>query len=154
MLTAVTASIEVEQVIAAPIQAVWDDIARLETHVEWMADAERITFLSDRRNGAGTRMAVLTRVGPLRTTDLMEFVAWEPPHRMAIRHEGLVTGTGEFVLSEIDESTTRFRWSERLTFPAYLGGALGARVGARVLAAVWRRNLRRLAERFRDRAPG
>ncbi len=154
MLAGVTASIVVEQVIAAPIRAVWDDIARLETHTEWMADAERIRFLTDRRAGAGTRMEVLTRIGPFQTTDVMEFVAWEPPHRMAIRHEGLVTGTGEFVLSEIDEATTRFRWSERLTFPAYFGGALGARVGARILAAVWRRNLRRLASRFQVPGPG
>ncbi len=99
-------------------------------------------------------MEVLTRFGPLRTNDVMEFTAWEPPHRMAIRHEGLVTGTGEFVLTAVDDATTRFSWAEELTFPVYFGGGLGARVGARILAAVWRRNLRRLAARFQVPGPG
>lgn len=142
--------IRVEQTIAAPIQVVWDDIARLETHTEWMADAESITFLGDLREGAGTRMEVATRVGPLRTTDVMEFTVWEPPHRMAIRHVGLVTGAGEFTLTEIDPATTRFSWHEELTFPWYFAGPIGEFFGAPILAAIWRRNLAALARRFSD----
>lgn len=142
------ANIEVSVEVPAPRAEVWADIARLETHVEWMADAERIDFLTDSRSGAGTRMEVLTRVGPLSTTDVMEFTAWEPPHRMAIRHEGLVSGTGEIVLTETSADRTLVTWSEELDFPLRFGGALGEIVAKPVLAAIWRRNLRRLASRF------
>jgi carbon monoxide dehydrogenase subunit G len=144
----VSRRIRVEEVIPAPIGVVWADIARLDTHVEWMADAESIEFLGDQDQGAGTRMKVATRIGPLRTSDVMEFTAWEPPHRMAIRHEGLVSGAGEFRLSSIDDASTRFVWEEELDFPLHFGGRLGETVGAPILAWVWRRNLRALAARF------
>lgn len=141
------AHIRVEQRIEAPLRQVWDDIADLASHVEWMADAESIDFVSEQRSGKGTRMEVLTRVGPMKTTDVMEFTEWDPPHRMAIRHEGLVTGVGAFTL-EADGEATRFVWEEELAFPWYLGGPVAATAAAPVLKAIWRRNLRALAERF------
>ena len=140
-------SVRVEQLIDAPVQDVWNHIADLGSHVEWMADAESITFLTDQRSGPGTTMEVLTRIGPLKTTDLMEFVEWQPPHHMAIRHTGLVTGTGAFTLEPCGDST-RFVWAEELTFPWYLGGGLTAIGAAPVLKAIWRRNMRTLAARF------
>jgi len=142
------ARLEVSRVIAAPAARIWDDLSRLETHVEWMAEAADLTFLGEQRTGAGTRIAVVTKLGPFRLTDVMEFVAWEPPRRMAVRHTGLVTGSGEFLLDEAADGSTRFTWRERLRFPWYLGGPPGAVVGARVLTVVWRGNLRRLARRF------
>lgn len=134
--------------IPAPIDVVWDDIADLATHVEWMADAESISFLTDHHTGPGTTMEVATRVGPFWLNDVMEFTAWDPPHRMAIKHEGLVTGVGEFVLSDIGGGTTRFMWAEELTFPWYLGGPITEFFAAPVMTAIWKRNLRRLAARF------
>ena len=41
----------------------------IETHTEWMADADRITFLSEQHEGVGAEFDCLTRVGPLHTTD-------------------------------------------------------------------------------------
>jgi len=143
VLNAITTSID----IAAPVNEVWDDVARLESHVEWMADAERIDFLSESNSGVGTRMEVLTKVGPLTTTDVMEFTAWDPPHRMAIRHEGLFSGVGEFLLEPVGEST-RFTWHEEIEFPLRFGGSVGAFLARPILQAVWRRNLKRLARRF------
>lgn len=133
--------------IPAPRSEVWADIADVASHVEWMADAEEIRFLTDQRSGVGTRMEVLTRVGPLRTTDVMEFTAWEAPERMAIRHQGLVTGEGEFLLEETPTGT-RFVWTERLHFPWYAGGRITAAIAGPILAAIWRRNLKRLVRRF------
>lgn len=140
-------NVRIEKMIDAPIQQVWDDIADLASHVEWMADAESITFLSEQTSGAGTTMEVLTRVGPLRTTDVMEFTEWEPPHRMAIRHKGLVSGNGSFSL-ESEGDATRFIWAEDLSFPWYVGGTVTATVAAPVLKLIWRRNLKALAARF------
>jgi len=140
-------SVRIEQAIDAPIQRVWDDVADIASHVEWMADAESITFRTRQRSGAGTAMEVLTKVGPLRMRDVIEFTEWEPPHRMAIRHRGLVKGEGAFLLESTGD-TTRFVWAERLTFPWFLGGAITAWFAAPALRLIWRRNLRRLAARF------
>lgn len=141
------ARIRIEKRITAPIQIVWDDVADIATHVEWMADAESIEFLTEQRSGAGTKMEVITKVGPLKTTDVMEFTEWEPPHRMAIRHRGLVKGEGAFTLESMGDAT-RFVWAETLTFPWYLGGAFTAFFAAPVLKLIWKRNLTRLAARF------
>ena len=81
----ITVSIE----IAAPLERVWAEVADLASHAEWMADAESIVFLTDQRSGAGTRMQVATRVGPLRTSDVMEIVEWTERLAIGVRHEGL-----------------------------------------------------------------
>ena len=141
------AAIRVEIEIPAPPAAVWTDLAQLATHIEWMADAESIEFLSATRQGVGTRIKVATRLGPLHTTDLMEFTAWEPPRLMAVSHHGLFTGEGCFVC-EPSGAGTRFRWEETIHFPWYLGGPVGAWLARPMLAATWRGNLRRLASRF------
>lgn len=141
------ARVRVEQAIAAPPDVVWEDIADIASHAEWMADAESITFLTDAQTGAGTRMEVLTKVGPFSLTDVMEFTSWEPPERMAVRHQGLVTGEGAFSLHESGDGT-QFVWDEELRFPWWLGGPITAFFAAPVLRAIWRANLRRLAARF------
>ena len=102
--------------IPAPVSVVWADISDLASHVEWMADAESIQFTSDQRTGVGTTFNCATRVGPLHTTDRMEVVEWEDGCVIGVRHIGLVTGTGRFVL-EPDGRHTRFTWDEHLRIP-------------------------------------
>jgi uncharacterized membrane protein len=142
------AAIEVSVVIQTSLEAVWAAAADLESHVEWMDDAESITFLTARRRGMGTRMAVATRVGPFRTKDTMEVTEWVDRQRIGVRHTGMVAGDGAFELRAIDPAATEFTWRERLAFPWYLGGPLTARLAAPVLAAIWRRNLKRLKQRL------
>lgn len=141
------ARIEVSIDIPRTPEVVWADVARLETHVEWMADAESIDFEGESRSGVGTVMRVLTKVGPLRTTDIIRVVRWEPTRAIGVSHEGLVTGEGEFTLEPVPTGT-RFVWSETLEMPLYFGGRLGAFAARPILAWVWRRNLKRLAARF------
>ena len=51
---------------------------------------------------------------------------------MGVRHVGLVTGSGVMTLEPIGRGDgsgftgTRFAWTERLTFPWWMGGPLGA----------------------------
>jgi hypothetical protein len=116
-----------------------------------MADAESIVFLSNQRAGIGTRMEVETRFGPLRTSDVMEFTAWDPPDRMAVRHQGLFTGFGEFHLTAAGDATTQVNWREQITFPWFFGGPLGAWMARPIFGWVWRRNLRRLQDRLSGR---
>ena len=137
--------------VPRPRDVVWEELANLEAHIEWMADAERIEFLTEQRAGAGTRMAVATRFGPLRTNDVMEFATWDPPRRMAVRHQGLFTGTGEFRLDSLETTTTRVVWEEEVRFPWFFAGRLGAWLSRPVFRWVWRRNLRRLRERISSR---
>ncbi|MCY3951616.1 MAG: SRPBCC family protein [bacterium] len=140
--------LRVETTIAAPPEAVWAHLEDIATHTEWMADAISIEFLTDQRRGAGVRFACRTRVGPLRTTDLMEITEWSPPSRMGVRHTGAVSGEGRFELaSEPAGPSTRMVWREGLRFPWWLGGPLGT-LGARpVLRRIWRGNLERLKAR-------
>ena len=140
------ASIRVSRDIAAPIERVWREVEPIENHVQWMADAESIAFVSDQRRGVGTAFTCRTKVGPIHLTDKMRITRWEPQRAMGVEHVGLVTGSGVFALEALGPGVTRFVWEETLRFPWWLGGPLGALVGGKiVLRGIWRGNLRRLA---------
>ena len=130
--------------IAASPAEVWRVIEPIERHVDWMADAESITFTSTRRRGVGTSFDCRTRVGPLRTTDRMTVTEWKPEWAMGIEHRGFVTGRGRFTLRRRLRGKTRFTWAEELRFPLWMGGAISAAAAKPVLRAIWRRNLLRL----------
>jgi hypothetical protein len=136
--------VRVSVTLEAPPGEVWEDVRDLASHVEWMADAESITFTSAGREGIGTTFECVTRVGPIRLTDRMAITEWRPGRAMGVRHTGLVTGTGRFTLRRRPGSRTRFTWRERLDVPWWLGGPLATPV----LHLIWRRNLRRLRSRF------
>src|SRR5215471_12447305 len=129
--------------IPATPTVVWTAIADIASHVEWMVDAERITFVTKQRTGVGTEFDCLTVVGPLHTTDHLRVTEWEPEHVMGIDHFGAVTGSGRFTLGPSPRGT-EFCWAEELTFPWWLGGAVGAGAAKPLLARLWRRNLGRL----------
>jgi carbon monoxide dehydrogenase subunit G len=129
--------------IKAPRRQVWTEISDLASHSTWMADAADIEFLTPVRRGIGTRMRVSTRIGPLRTEDIIEVVRWEEGSAIGIRHSGAVGGAGELRVSPV-AGATRVIWSEELSFPGSLGGLVGEAVAATVLRRVWRRNLLRL----------
>jgi carbon monoxide dehydrogenase subunit G len=142
--------INVSTHIPASRDRVWQDIANLEDHVEWMADAHSIEFLTESHSGVGTRMEVETRFGPLRTTDVREITRWDAGERMAVTHQGLFTGQGAFTL-EAEDGGTRFSWTEDIRFPWFFGGPIGAWAARPIFYLVWRRNLKRLRSRFSAR---
>jgi Polyketide cyclase / dehydrase and lipid transport len=144
----VTVRIRVHTMIDAPPAAVWADVERLETHVEWMRDARSIRFLGRQRRGAGTRFACRTRIGPFTTIDLIRVTEWKPKKSIGIEHRGVVSGRGRFTLQRKWRGRTRFTWDERLTFPGWMGGWLGEHAAAPFLRRIWKANLRRLAARF------
>ena len=135
-----------EQLAATPAQ-VWADVERIETHLEWMVDALNIEFLSASHRGVGTEFACVTKLGPLRTRDVLVVTDWEPPWGMTIEHRGAVQGIGRFVIRAAGDGT-EFCWEETLRFPWWMGGPLGERVARPFFARLWRGNLRRLRDRF------
>jgi hypothetical protein len=141
--------VRVATTIHAPRRVVWDALADVASHVEWMHDAVEIRFVTARQRGIGTVFECDTRVGPLRLTDVMEITEWVPRRRMGVRHVGVVTGEGCFELRRsLRPGATRFVWDERLMFPWWLGGPFGGVVGGLVLRLVWRRNLVALRRRI------
>lgn len=133
--------------VPVPPNTLFDELRHLERHVEWMSDAESITFTSAQREGVGTSFVCRTKVGPLVTSDVMTVVEWRENALIAVVHRGLFTGHGTFFLVPTP-SGTRLEWSEELIFPPWLLGPLGAALARPVLRAIWRRNLRRLSERL------
>ena len=128
-------------------EEVWADVRHLGTHVEWMHDAVAIDFTSETVEGVGTTFDCLTKVGPIKLTDKMRVTSWVEPERIGVRHEGLVSGDGEFVISPTANGST-FAWEETLDFPWFLGGPIGELVGGPILKLIWKRNLQALKARF------
>jgi uncharacterized protein YndB with AHSA1/START domain len=139
--------VTLSQTIDASPAAVWDELADLRRHVDWMGDAESIRFIGDQRTGVGTHFECVTRIGPLRTVDRMEVTGWREGQEIAVRHAGLVRGEGRFTLrSEDPRGGSVVVWTEQLRFPWYLGGGITGWLAAPVLRRIWRANLRRLAD--------
>jgi hypothetical protein len=130
--------------IDAPRDAVWQAIENIPSHVDWMTDAVAIRMTTSRRRGTGTRFECDTRIGPFALTDEMEITEWKPKREMGVRHVGVVSGEGRFVLRRRAGDQTRFTWTETLRFPLWMGGPVGAAASAPVMRMVWRRNLRNL----------
>ena len=135
--------IRVEETITAPPEQVWAAIEDIPSQVRWMDDAVAIRFTSQAHSGVGAAFDCDTKVGPFRLTDRMVVTEWDPPRALGIRHAGVVTGTGRFVLAPTAAGTS-FAWEEELRFPAWAGGRLGGAAAVPILRRVWRRNLANL----------
>ncbi len=140
------ATINVSVEIAATRKEVWDVVKDISDHVNWMKDAERIDFLTEKQSGVGTMFDCATKVGPFRLKDKMEITEWVDEKSMGVSHAGLVTGTGRFSLKETASNGTLFAWEETLYFPFWMGGPLRNPVGTRILSLIWRKNLKLLKE--------
>lgn len=129
-------------------EAVWQELAAIEQHVDWMADAVALDFHSDQRRGVGTAFACTTKIGPFKTIDEMEIDRWEEGSAIGVTHRGAVTGTGVFTIAATSGSESTVTWSEALTFPWWMGGVIGSTFAQPIFRWIWRRNLDRLALRL------
>jgi carbon monoxide dehydrogenase subunit G len=130
---------------AAPA-GVWAVLEDVEGQAAWMPDVAWIRAVGPSR-GPGARFRVRTRVlGVPATTDEIEVTAWEPPHRLAVAHQGFVRGRGEWRLrASIDGRRTLFEWDELITMPPPVIGELAIRVYGPIQRAMLRRSIRNLA---------
>jgi len=134
--------IRVSTVINASPERVWEEVRHIDRHVDWMADAESITFRSQQTSGAGTTFDCVTKVGPVKLVDKMAITQWREGEEMGVRHDGLVTGIGRFTLARIRRDRTRFTWDEDLVFPWWMAGRVGGVLGGVIMRRIWKRNLR------------
>ena len=134
-------------VIDAPVEAVWADLSDLRSHAEWMGDAVAVHVDPPGDAGVGSILTAESRYGPIRLSDRMEVTEWLPRVTIGVRHIGLVSGEGRFLLEGIDGGGTALIWEEHLRFPTVLGGPVGERIAAPILRSVFRANLRAFAAR-------
>jgi carbon monoxide dehydrogenase subunit G len=131
-------------VIEAPVDRVWAVVSDVEAQADWMAD---VAWIRRREgDGLGAVFEVRTKVlGVPATTDVIRLTAWEPPHRLAVVHEGFVRGSGEWRLRpSVDGARTLFEWEETLTMPPRGLGEVAIRVYGPVQRAMLRRSMRNL----------
>lgn len=140
--------IRIEQEVRAPREEVWKELSDLGSHASWMRDAREVQFLGESTSGVGTRMRVPTRIGPVRTNDILEVTDWVEGKSMTVRHLGIVSGTGQFRLE--GHGPTVVIWEEELRFPWWLGGPIAAMAARRILDRIWSGNLKRFAARLSE----
>ena len=102
-------TISVEITINASLDEVWNEVSKIENHSNWMKDAEKIYFQTDKKSGVGTKIKVLTKIGPIKLNDYMTFTKWENKKAIGVDHVGIVTGVGEMQFHEISEKKTKFK---------------------------------------------
>jgi uncharacterized protein YndB with AHSA1/START domain len=119
----------------------WDALADLEAHREWMTDVLALRFVTAQRASVGTRYVIEAAVGPGRVRDHIEVIAWKRPDELAITHRiGPARGEGRFLLAEAGRGT-RLEWRTRFELPWWAGGAVSERLGAPATRRLLTRNL-------------
>ena len=127
----------------------WDALADLESHREWMTDVRELRFLTEQRSGVGTRYEIT--VGLLRMRDHIEVITWDRPRELAITHRiGPARGEGRFLLA-VDGAGTRLEWKARFEIPRWAGGRLAERLGVPATRRLLTRNLGSLRRWLADR---
>jgi uncharacterized protein YndB with AHSA1/START domain len=121
--------LEVETVINAPREAVWDVLTTWERQPEWMLDAKDVIVLTPQRTGDGVTLRCPTNLLGFTVNDIMRVTDWDPPKRLAVTHLGkIITGSGAFELSDTPDGGTHVLWWEEIDPPLGVVGELGARV--------------------------
>ena len=126
-------------------EVVWRLITDWEHQDDWMLEASDFVVLSEQREGVGVRAEATVKIGGISTRDVVTVVGWEPPRRLAIRHEGWVAGVGDIVLTPIGADRTHVFWREELEPPVGAAGALGLSAFKPLMRRVFQRDLRVLA---------
>ena len=138
--------VEREIVLPVPLEEAWTVLLDWERQADWMLDADRVTVVSEQREGLGVRLAVGTRLfGIPAFTEPMEVVGWDPPRRLELRHGSLVSGIGEWALDPI-EGGTRLTWREEIRLAVPVVGELAAALYRPLMRWLMGRAMRGLRE--------
>jgi uncharacterized protein YndB with AHSA1/START domain len=143
--------IELGKTMPGPPEIVWSLITDWEHQDEWMQEASDFVVTSPEREGLGVTAEATIRIGGISTRDKVEVVGWEPPRRLAIAHQGWVSGRGEMFLTPLGKNRTHFFWRETLEPPAGVAGALGLTAFRPLMERIFRKDLGHLEDLVRAR---
>lgn len=138
-------------VIRANIEKVWAAIEDVESHHEWMMDAESIEPVEQEPQQpfvVGNRYLAKTKVGPFKIDDYLTITNIKKPNLLEASHDGVVKGMGSFVLVDLGSDETKLIWSEKLKFPWKLGGPIAKAFAYPVLRTLWTLNLYALKKKI------
>jgi carbon monoxide dehydrogenase subunit G len=144
--------IEMSQTVPGPPEVVWELITDWEHQGDWMLEASDFVVVSEEREGIGVEAEATIRIGGITTRDRVRVVGWEPARRLAIRHRGWVTGTGEMFLTPLGDDRTHVFWREELEPPLGVLGAVGLAAFKPLMRRLFQRDLRILASLVRARS--
>ncbi len=144
--------IEMSQTVPGPPEVVWELITDWEHQGDWMLEATDFVVVSDQREGVGVEAEATVRIAGITTRDRVRIVGWEPGRRLAIRHQGWVTGTGEMFLTPLGDDRTHVFWREELEAPLGVLGAVGLTAFKPLMRRIFQRDLRILASLVRARS--
>ena len=100
----------------------WAAIADWESQGNWMLQT-KVWVTSHIREGVGTSISAFTgplykfypKFSSLGLLDTMVVTKWQPPEICDVVHTGkILKGSGSFVLSPINATSTKFNWSETI----------------------------------------
>jgi carbon monoxide dehydrogenase subunit G len=114
--------LEERTVLNATPERAWALLTDWERQASWMPDVAWVRLGGTERR-LGARLRVRTKVfGVPLVTDSIRVTGWDPPHRLAIEHEGFVRGLGAWLLDPAGAGRTSFVWHEDLRMaPPLLG---------------------------------
>lgn len=113
---------KVSVTVDAPQNEVWSALVDWKSQGDWMA-LTNVTSSIDNggESGVGTEIRAFTGIGKIGVWDEMRVTRWDPPRFCAVDHYGrLIKGIGEFRLTAVTSTTTRFDWYEKINAPALL----------------------------------
>ena len=94
---------------------VWEKVTDWAAHSAWIPNT--VVTVTKGTNGIGTEFVGITRIGPLRLDDPMTVSEIQTPNAgrascTIIKTGSVLGGTAGFVLTAVDDSTTRLDWFE------------------------------------------
>jgi carbon monoxide dehydrogenase subunit G len=107
--------IDVQLDLPHGIDHVWDRLTDWQSHSAWIPNT--VVTVTKGINGIGTEFVGITRIGPLRLDDPMTVSEFQAPKAgrascTIIKTGSVLGGTAGFVLTAVDDSTTRLDWFE------------------------------------------
>lgn len=107
--------IDVQLDLPHGIDHVWDRLTDWPSHAAWIPNT--VVTVTTPTTGIGTEFVGITRIGPLRLDDPMTVSEFQIPKAgrascTIIKTGSVLGGTAGFVLTALDDSTTRLDWFE------------------------------------------
>ena len=117
--------LELDVIVDAPQQTVFDAMAEWDTQGRWMVGTDVRTTGGD-GVGVGATFEAFTGIGKLGFLDTMVITEWDPPRRVVVEHTGrVVRGSGVMEIVALPDGRSRFIWSEQIEPPLGAPGRWG-----------------------------